>query len=186
MVKQSTQPVLGLKIATALMKSGDGVISAKGEGRHVTVHKYNMDVEWAALSLEEDSPPFVLCHSSCHATQDSDIPAAATLEKLHVYHCCPVQLFLNHPDMDRCNVTQKEASVGLVLGTKSLTFQNGAFPVSCGGPYIFRNKTVALYSYGVYKDHNNCRGYKGGSLCLGEKTKTARKRLTLPEQLRFQ
>ena len=125
------------------------------------------------VACEEDSPPLSCVPFLLQRAQDSDIPTAATLEKLHVYHCCPVQLFLDDPDLDRCHVMQKEASVGLI-GVKSLTFQNGAFPVSCGGPYIFRNKTVALYSYGVYKDHNNCRGYKGGSLCLGEKTKTAR------------
>ena len=31
-------------------------------------------------------------------------------------------------------------------GVKTLTFQNGAFPGSCGGPYIFRNKAVALHT----------------------------------------
>ena len=40
---------------------------------------------------------------------------------------------------------QKEASVG-VIGVKTLTFENGAFPGSCGGPYIFRNKAVALHT----------------------------------------
>lgn len=92
--------------------------------------------------LEEDSPSL-----SCAiplATQDSDIPAAGTSEKLHVYHC-PVQLFLDDPDMERCHVMRKEAPVE-VIGGKSLTFQNGAFPGSCGGPYIFRNKAVALYT----------------------------------------
>ena len=37
-----------------------------------------------------------------------------------------------------------EASVGIV-NVKTLNFQNGGFPGSCGGPYIFRNKAVALH-----------------------------------------
>ena len=38
----------------------------------------------------------------------------------------------------------KEASVGL-LGKKTINFQSGGFPGSCGGPYVFRNKAVALH-----------------------------------------
>ena len=37
-----------------------------------------------------------------------------------------------------------DASVGLI-GPKTLNFQNGAFPGSCGGPYMYRNKAVALH-----------------------------------------
>eukprot|EP00978_Attheya_sp_CCMP212_P009662 scaffold22944_cov31-Attheya_sp.AAC.1 len=46
--------------------------------------------------------------------------------------------------MERLHVMVKEASVGIV-NPKNLNFQNGGFPGSCGGPYIFHNKAVALH-----------------------------------------
>lgn len=38
----------------------------------------------------------------------------------------------------------KEASVGIVAA-KTINFQNGCFPGSCGSPYIFRNNAIALH-----------------------------------------
>ena len=130
------------------------------------------------VACEEDSPPLSCVPFLLQRAQDSDIPTAATLEKLHVYHCCPVQLFLDDPDLDRCHVMQKEASVGLI-GVKSLTFQNGAFPVSCGGPYIFRNNAVALYTE-FTRTTKTAEDIKAEASASGRKRKLC-KRLKLPE-----
>jgi hypothetical protein len=136
--------VLDLKVAPTLIRSPDGVIATEAKGRRVAVHKYNIEVDWAALVLDEDVDSFPLTSTIPLATHVSDIPSPGTSEKLYVYHC-PLQLFLDDPEFERCHVMQKEASVG-IIGVKTLTFQNGAFPGSCGGPYMFRNKAVALHT----------------------------------------
>ena len=137
--------VLDLKITTIVRRLSDGKISAESPTRFVTVHTYNIPVDWASLKLHDGAPalPFAIPL----ATSKSDIPTPATLEKIHIYHC-PLQLFLDDLEFDTCHVMQKEASVG-VIGSKTLTYQNGGFPGSCGGPYIFRNKAVALHTESV-------------------------------------
>jgi hypothetical protein len=133
-----------LKVTEMLVKSNDGKMCVAEEGNWSTavhVHRFNIDVDWACLKLvdENESFPFVVPI----ATAESDTPEKATLEKLYIYHC-PVQPFLDDPEMEACHVMVKEASVGIV-GRKTLNFQNGAFPGSCGGPYMYRNKAVALH-----------------------------------------
>ena len=133
-----------LKVTKMLVKSNDGKMCVAEEGNWSTavhVHKFNPDVDWASLKVVDEnvSFPFVVPI----ATSESDTPEKATLEKLFIYHC-PVQLFLDDTEMEACHVMVKEASVGIV-GQKTLNFQNGAFPGSCGGPYMYRNKAVALH-----------------------------------------
>ena len=137
-----------LKVTKKLVKSKDGRMcpAEATEGKrstavHVHVHRFNRDVDWACLKVVDEnvSFPFVVPI----ATAESDTPGEATLEKLFIYHC-PVQLFLDDSEMEACHVMVKEASVGIV-GQKTLNFQNGAFPGSCGGPYMYRNKAVALH-----------------------------------------
>ena len=142
---KSDSMVLDLKIATAIKKTEDGKISPESPSRPVSVHTYNIAVDWASLKLQDEALvlPFVIPI----ATADSDMPPRATLEKIHIYHC-PVQLFLDDPELETCHVMQKEASVGVIM-SKTLTYQNGGFPGSCGGPYMFRNKAVALHTESV-------------------------------------
>ena len=73
----------------------------------------------------------------------------------------------------------KEASVGIV-GRKTLNFQNGAFPGSCGGPYMFRNKAVALHVDSVSttkvaedfaEERKECKGGKKRKLTKEEITR---------------
>ena len=133
-----------LKVTKKLVRSNDGKMCVAEEGNWSTavhVHRFNCDVDWACLKVVDEnvSFPFVVPI----ATAESDTPEEATLEKLFIYHC-PVQLFLEDPEMEACHVMVKEASVGIV-GRKTLNFQNGAFPGSCGGPYMCRNKAVALH-----------------------------------------
>jgi hypothetical protein len=106
---------------------------------------------------EDNEFPFIIPVG----TQASDVPQPTTLEKLFIYHC-PVQLFLDDDEIDACHVMVKEASVGIV-GQKTLNYQNGAFPGSCGGPYIFRNKAVALHidSVSTTKTAEALRNEKG-------------------------
>ena len=133
-----------LKVTKKLVKSNDGRMCVAEEGNwstEVHAHRFNSDVDWACLKVVDEnvSFPFVVPI----ATAESDTPEEATLEKLFIYHC-PVQLFLDDPEMEACHVMVKESSVGIV-GQKTLNFQNGAFPGSCGGPYMYRNKAVALH-----------------------------------------
>lgn len=138
--------VTELKVTPAIIKQ-DGKFATKDSqlGRPVDVHKYNVGVDWACLKLGDNAPPFPFVIPV--ATSNSDFPEFATTEKLFIYHC-PVQLFTDDDDIEVCHVMVKEASVGLISG-KHLNFQNGAFPGSCGGPYIFRNKAVALHADSV-------------------------------------
>ena len=134
--------VTDLKVASSMDKATETTeISAVGQVREVEVYKYNVDVDWACLKLKDGSPSFPFAIPL--AADDNDMPKAATLEKMYIYHC-PVQLFLEDADMVRCHVMVKEASVGIVAA-KTINFQNGAFPGSCGGPYVFRNKAIALH-----------------------------------------
>ena len=132
-----------LKVTKKLVKSSDGKMCVAEGNWSTAVHvqRFNSDVDWACLKgVDENiSFPFVVPI----ATEESDTPEEATLEKLFIYHC-PVQLFLDDPEMEACHVMVKEAAVGIV-GRKTLNFQNGAFPGSCGGPYMYRNKAVALH-----------------------------------------
>jgi hypothetical protein len=131
-----------LKVSSSMFKSSDGKISSAQVGKPVCVYEYNAEVDWACLMLDDGNiPSLPFCIPL--ATQDSDIPEPATLEKLYIYHC-PIRLFLEDPEIDTCHVMVKKALVG-IIGKKTLNFQNGGFPGSCGGPYMYRNKAVALH-----------------------------------------
>jgi len=115
-----------------------------------------MEVDWACLKLSGDkAAPFPVVVPV--ATKDSEMPEPTSTEKLFICHC-PVQLFLDDADIEVCHVMVKEASVGLV-GPKTISFQNGAFPGSCGGPYVFCNKAVVLHvdSVSATKTANDLR-----------------------------
>jgi len=137
----SHNKTLDLKVASGLKRSGDAITSEE-TGRLVEVHKYCVDVDWACLRLADSKSTFSSFIPL--ATDSSDMPPRGSTEKLYIYHC-PVGLFLEDIAMDTCHVMVKEASLG-IIGEKTLSFQNGAFPGSCGGPYIFRNKAVALHT----------------------------------------
>lgn len=160
--------VTTLKVTPKLVKSAAGKISTdEGQrGVSVHVHKYNTQVDWACLICDESSATFPFIVPV--ATSDSDVPTPASTEKLFIYHC-PVQLFLDDADIDVCHVMVMEASVGLV-SKKTINFQNGGFPGSCGGPYIFRNKAVALHVDSV-STTKTADDIKRESIGLGRKRK---------------
>lgn len=133
--------VTELKVTTRMSKSADFKFVADEMVRKAEIYKYNTDVDWACLKLVNGAVPMTCIIPI--GMGDSDLPKPAALEKLFIYHC-PVQLFLDDEETEVCHVMVKEASVGLV-GKKVINFQNGAFPGSCGGPYIFRNKAIALH-----------------------------------------
>lgn len=138
----SNNVTLDLKVASGLKRSGTDIVSEE-TGRLVKVHKYCIDVDWACLTLA-DSEQSTFSSFIPLATASSDMPPRGSTEKLYIYHC-PVDLFLGDDTLETCHAIVKEASLG-IIGQKTITFQNGAFPGSCGGPYIFRNKAVALHT----------------------------------------
>ena len=168
-----------LKVTTKLIKSAAGVISTDESQRGVPVHvhKYNTQVNWACLRRDEESSapfPFVIPV----ATSDSDMPKPASTEKLFIYHC-PVQQFLDDTEIEVCHVMVMEASVGLV-GKKTINFQNGGFPGSCGGPYVFRNKAIALHvdSVSTTKTADNLKNETTTSARSGRKRKLTEAEIT--------
>ena len=134
-----------LKVSPGLTRDNDSTIVSEERGKCVQVYQFNVAVDWACLKLDDNEMPFsafIPLASSPH-----DIPPRGSTEKLYIYHC-PIGLFLDDIAMETCHVMVKEASIG-VIGAKTLSYQNGAFPGSCGGPYIFRNKAVALHTDSV-------------------------------------
>lgn len=120
-----------LKVSSAMDKDTETMeFSAAGPVREVEVHRHNVDVDWVCLKLKDGSTNFDF--ATPLATDDNDMPKAATKEKMDIHHC-PVQLFLDDAEMARCHVMVKEASMRIVAA-KTITFQNGGFPGSCGGP----------------------------------------------------
>ena len=75
--------------------------------------------------------------------RDADLPKRGTLEKMYIYHC-PVSIFREERSETSVHAIPKEVNVGTVA-EKFLSFQNGGFRGSCGGPYVFHNKVVALH-----------------------------------------
>lgn len=107
--KNVVTEVTDLKVASSMDKAAETMkFSAVGQVREVEVYKYNIDVDWACLKLKDHSTKFDFAIPL--ATHDNDIPKAATLEKMYIYHC-PVQLFLDDAEMVRCHAMVKEASV---------------------------------------------------------------------------
>ena len=150
--------VTELKVTSKLIKSRGKVTTVKNaDGTHnkgtpVSVYRYNSQVDWACLKRDDEDNAFPFINPV--GTQASDVPQPRTREKLFIYHFA-VQLFLDYDEIDACHVMVKEASVGIV-GQKTLNYQNGAFPGSCGGPYIFRNKAVALHVLSRYVPYAYC------------------------------
>ena len=96
------------------------------------------------------------------------MPPRGSTEKLYIYHC-PVGLFLEDVTLDACHVMVKEVFLG-VIGEKTLSCQNGGFPGSCGGPYIFRNKGVALHTEST-STTKSAQDIKEEATSLGRKRK---------------
>lgn len=76
--------------------------------------------------------------------------------------------FLDDCSLEACHVMINKAAMGLVT-EHTLYFQiGGAFPGSHGGPHMFRNKAVALYtkstSLGRKRDSASCVQRKYGLL----------------------
>ena len=138
---ESEERVLtGLKVARSLVKGKNGKVKSEGAAIPVTIEGYHYGHDWACLK-RQDGESF-----STHipvAMTEGELPKDATLEKLYIYHC-PVELFLADDVTVRLHPMVKEAGVGIV-NPLSICFQNGGFPGSCGGPYIFRNKAIAMH-----------------------------------------
>ena len=137
---ETTSTVLNLKVAAAMSKTPDGTILAEPPQRAVSVHTYNIAVDWAALVLDGEADRFPLTSVIPLAKQSSDIPSPGTSEKLYIYHC-PIQLFLDDAELDRCHVMQKEASVGIV-GKKHSPSKMGRFQVLAAGRTFFGTKPL--------------------------------------------
>ena len=132
--------VLVVSTARSLLKGTNGKVKSEGAAIPVTIKGYHYGHDWACLK-RQDGDSF-----STHipvAMTEGELPKDATLEKLYIYHC-PVELFLVDDATRRLHPMVKEAGVGTV-NPLSICFQNGGFPGSCGGPYIFRNKAIAMH-----------------------------------------
>jgi len=135
--------VKDLMVALVLDKEFDGTITAQN-GRAVTLEKYHFHHDWAFLKLKPEAGR--LEYFIPLATSPNELPQRGTLEKMYTYHC-PVRIFLNARKAASVHALVKEVNVATIDSNKKfLSFQNGGFSGSSGGPYIFRNKAVALHS----------------------------------------
>lgn len=130
-----------LMIAGLLHKDSKGVATVAGKGISVTLARYHYFHDWAFLKVSEGVQ---LTSFIPVATSPDDLPHRGTLEKIYIYHC-PVRIFRESRKATSVHAMVKEASVG-TISEKSLSFQNGGFSGSCGGPYVFRNKVVAIHA----------------------------------------
>jgi len=139
--KGNDSVVENLRIGRALYKDADGHITVEDGGIPVTVAHYHFFHDWAFLKVAEDG--MALTDFIPVATSKDELPKRATLQKMVVY-TCPVGIFNAATEKGTLHVLAKEVNVG-IISEKHLSFQNGGFKVSCGGPYIFRNKAVAMH-----------------------------------------
>ena len=129
-------------LSPKLIKEKDGTFAYADESKQigVKVRKMNKFRDWAVLqrtdqlSFERYIPL---------ASREDELPSAATDLKMTIYQC-PVGLFLNDDEVHVVHVMSKACGVGLI-GTDSISFQNGGFSGSCGGPYVFLGKCVAMH-----------------------------------------
>eukprot|EP00339_Tiarina_fusa_P014072 CAMPEP_0117024420 /NCGR_PEP_ID=MMETSP0472-20121206/18142_1 /TAXON_ID=693140 ORGANISM="Tiarina fusus, Strain LIS" /NCGR_SAMPLE_ID=MMETSP0472 /ASSEMBLY_ACC=CAM_ASM_000603 /LENGTH=414 /DNA_ID=CAMNT_0004730855 /DNA_START=42 /DNA_END=1284 /DNA_ORIENTATION=+ len=163
-----------LMIGRVLHKAVDGTITVEGDALRVTLAHYHYFHDWAFLKVCEGAE---LTDFIPLATTQDELPPRGTLEKIYVYHC-PINSFRDSRKATSVHVLPKEASVGTVA-EKSLSFQNGGFAGSCGGPYVFRNKVVALhvasendaYDFEMLDDRVIETKNKKRKMSLAEKTK---------------
>jgi hypothetical protein len=129
---------------TTVLVRNDGVSSPE-EGKveiPVTVKKFHYENDWAVL---ERSDGGVFPQTIPVATSVTDIPRDGASEPMTFYHV-PVALFRDDTEYtDRLHVTPKQGSVGLVR-KNYIDFQNGGFDGSCGGPYVYRGKAIAIHT----------------------------------------
>ena len=130
-----------LMIAHLLHKDTKGVVTVEGDAISVTLARYHYFHDWAFLKVSDgvELTSFIPV-----GTAPEDLPQRGTLDKIYIYHC-PVKIFRESRKQTSVHAMPKEASVG-IISEKSLSFQNGGFSGSCGGPYVFRNKVVAFHT----------------------------------------
>ncbi len=138
-----------LMISPMLLKSSDGTIRAE-EGRRVEVFRYHYHHDWAFLKVCDSK----LADFIPLAREINELPERGTKEKMDVFNCT-VKIFRDARREATLHAFPKEVGVGTV-GEKFMSFQNGGFKGSCGGPYIFRNKAVALH----VESHNDAYDYE--------------------------
>jgi hypothetical protein len=129
---------------TTVLVRNNGVISPE-EGKveiPVTVKKFHYENDWAVLKRSDGG---VFPQTIPVATSATDIPSYGAREPMTFYHV-PVALFRDDTEYtDRLHVTPKEGSVGLVK-KNYIDFQNGGFDGSCGGPYVYMGKAIAIHT----------------------------------------
>jgi hypothetical protein len=126
-------------VLTKQLESVDNQVVPEGELITVEVKKADVKQDWAVLERRDNK---LFKEAVPVATMDEDLPTRGTMNKLTFYHC-PVTLFVTQGE-SILHVTPKEGSLGLI-GTKQIQFQNGGFDGSCGGPYVYRGKAVAIH-----------------------------------------
>ena len=132
---------------TTVLVRNNGVISPE-EGKveiPVMVQKFHFENDWAVLKRSDGG---VFPQTIPVATSVTDIPRDGAREPMTFYHV-PVALFRDDTEYtDRLHVTPKQGSVGLVQ-KNYINFQNGGFDGSCGGPYVYRGKAIAIHTESV-------------------------------------
>ena len=132
-----------LFLTTVLVRTG-GAISPE-EGKvviPVKVQKFHYENDWAVLQRTDAG---IFPQSIPIATSVREVPKDGAKNELTFYHC-PVALFQDDEEYtDRLHVTPKIGSVGLIK-KNSIDFQNGGFDGSCGGPYVYMGKAIAIHT----------------------------------------
>jgi len=129
---------------TSILVRNDGTIAPE-EGKEeipVSVHKCHYENDWAVLKRKDQGffPQFIPVAKSA-----DEVPREGARNELTFYHC-PVTLFnVDEEFTDRLHVTPKSGSVGLIK-KNSIDFQNGGFDGSCGGPYVYMGKAIAIHT----------------------------------------
>lgn len=126
-----------LCLTTKLEKEGNKIVSK--DLIQVTVVESDANEDWAVLKRDDRK---TFDETIPVATKVEELPTVGTKKKLTFYHC-PVTLFTTQQETI-LHVTPKEGSVGLI-GNKTIQFQNGGFDGSCGGPYVYCGKAVAIH-----------------------------------------
>ena len=132
---------------TTVLVRNNGVISPE-QGKveiPVTVKKFHLENDWAVLKRSDGG---VFPQTIPVSTSVADIPRDGASEPMTLYHV-PVAVFWDDTDYtDRLHAIPKQGSVGLVK-KNYIDFQNGGFDGSCGGPYVYRGKAIAIHTDSV-------------------------------------
>ena len=133
-----------LFLTSVLVRNNGGTIAPE-EGREeipVSVYKFHYENDWAVLRRTDRR---IFPQSIPIAKSAEEIPNYGAKNELTFYHC-PVALFNDDVEFtDRLHVTPKSGSVGLIK-KNSIDFQNGGFDGSCGGPYVYMGKAIAIHT----------------------------------------